>query len=148
MNADDQSSVTAAQVRQETKEAVQTATAFATQQRNEYRAQMRQRLETIQAHVDALKAQLAQAPPDAAAEARRFFEQMEQQLATARAKADQPEATTEEAWESLRSELDAAIQGLEQSAEDVRARLTDQQEKDQELTDQQEDNQEQPASEK
>lgn len=112
-----------AEVREETREAVETMQAYAEQQRREHREIMQERLKNIHAQIQGLRTELAGLQKQAATELEGSIETLNQNFQKIDQELTNLERTEKTEWDKIRAELNMAINELESAYQSAAARL-------------------------
>jgi DNA repair exonuclease SbcCD ATPase subunit len=112
-----------AEVREETREAVETMQAYAKQQREEHREIMQERLKNIHAQIQALREELAGLQKQAATEIQGSIETLDQNFKKIDQELADIESTEKAEWDKIRAELNMAINELESAYQSAAQRL-------------------------
>ena len=116
--------VTGEDVKQETKEAVQTTQAFLVQQKEEYENQIRAKLDEFDARVDELQAKARAEATETKAELKEALEDFRRKREAAQKDLEKLEDAAVEGWEQMKAGMANAMEELEQAYERAVSHLT------------------------
>jgi hypothetical protein len=107
--------VTAGDVRRETREAAEAAGTLAAQKKAEYQKRMEEELEDLDRRIERLKARAADAGEEARARLEKELAELEPKREAARKKLEQFQAASAEAWEDMKEGVGNAFDELKQA---------------------------------
>ena len=118
-----ESGVTGQDVKKETREAVQTATAFTQQQKEEYQKKLEAKLKEYDQKLDELKGRAEKMKEEVKGEINKEIEEFRKNQQAAAKKLEELKAASGKAWEDLKSGIDAALEEMEKTLEKAFSRF-------------------------
>lgn len=113
--AETKSGVSAQDVKQETKEALEATKEFTVQQKEDFQKKMQAELDRMQKQIDHLTAKADHAKKEAQAELNKAIGELQKQKDAAGKKLHELESASEKAWGDLKAGLNAVMEDLEKS---------------------------------
>jgi len=120
---EEQQAVTEEDVKKETKEAVETAGAYAEAKKEEYQKKLDAQLEKYQQKIDALQAQGRVMTQDAKDTLNEKLETLMDKKEALQQKADELESKSGQAWQDLKAGIDESLEDLNTALEKAASRF-------------------------
>ncbi|HBL23633.1 MAG TPA: hypothetical protein DDZ40_05910 [Deltaproteobacteria bacterium] len=114
---------TVEEVKKEAGEAVQKATAYTTQQMDEYRKQAEAKLKDYDKKIDELQARAEKMKKEARAEFDEQMSELKKKREAASKKQEELQTASGKAWEDVKSGLDSAMDDMEKAYREAAARF-------------------------
>ena len=119
----DKNSASEQKVKDETREALDAARAYAAQKKEEYQRQMEVELDSLSREIEQLKAKAEKAGAKTRAEVKEQIAELEKQKEVVNQKLRELRSHGVEAWEGLKAEIDSAIAELKKLYERIASRF-------------------------
>ena len=118
--AEPKAPVSASEVQTKTEAALEAATAYSDQKKEEYQQAITRQLDAATKQIDAVRSQAEQVGQETQAEWKKLMAKLQEQREVVDKKREQLEAASTDAWQETKAALDSAVKELEQTAEKLR----------------------------
>jgi hypothetical protein len=115
--------VSAADVKKETKEALEAAKALTVQQKEEFQKKMRDELDRMQKEIDRLVFKANQSKKETRAELDKVIKELQKQKDATAKKLQKMESASGKAWDDLKSGMNSSMEELEKSYTKAKSRF-------------------------
>jgi len=115
--------VTAEDVEKETQEALETATAYTQQQRQEYQERVKAKLDEVEKNMDELQARAADLTTEGKAELDQEMQELHKKQEAMKKNLNELREATGTAWDDIKAGMDAAMEDLESAVAKAASRF-------------------------